>query len=58
MGCDTSIIGARLLAANAEVFPTSNTLLAANGSSIPLEEECKVSFQIAGKDFSIFAVVT
>jgi len=36
----------------------SNTLLAANGSSIPLEGECKISFQIAGKNFTIYAVLT
>jgi len=58
MGCDTSIIGARLLSVYAEVLPTSNTLIAANGSSILLEGKCKISSQIAGKDFSIYAVVT
>jgi len=36
-GCDTSIIGARLLPDDADVRPTTHTLLAANGTSIPLE---------------------
>ena len=57
-GCDTSIIGATLLPANTEVLPTSNTLLAANGSTITMEGECKILFQVAGKDFTAYAVVT
>jgi len=57
-GCDTSIIGARLLPDHADVRPTTHTLLAANGTSILLEGEYKVHFWVAGKEFSICAVVT
>jgi len=48
-GCDTSIIDARLLPAYAEVLPTSNTLLAPNGSSIPLEGNVRFPFVLLGK---------
>jgi len=47
--CDTSIIGVRLLLANADVQPTSNTLLAANGSSVPLEGNVKFHSKLLGK---------
>jgi len=57
-GCDTSIIGARLLPNGADVKPTTHTLLAANGTSIPLEGEFVVHFWVAGKEFKICAVVT
>jgi len=54
----TSIIGARLLPANVHIELTANTLLAANGPAIPLEGECKIPFQVGGKEFSVYAVVT
>ena len=56
--CDTSIIGARLLPDGADVRPTTHTLLATNGTSIPLEGEYNVHFWVAGKEFNICAVVT
>jgi len=46
-GCDTSIIGARLLPDDADVRPTTHTLLAANGTSIPLEGKYKAHFWVA-----------
>jgi len=48
-GCDTSIIGACLLPDGADVRPTTHTLLAANGMSIPLEGEYKVHFGLQVK---------
>jgi len=56
--CDTSIIGARLLPDGADVRPTMHTLLAANGTSVPLEGEYNVHFWVAGREFNICAVVT
>ena len=43
---------------DADVQPTMRTLLAANRTSIPLEGEYKVHFMVAGKEFTICAVVT
>jgi len=57
-GCDTSIIGARLLPDGADVRPTTHTLLAANGTSIPLEGEYNLHFWVAGREFNTCAVVT
>ena len=57
-GCEKSIIGARLLPDGVEVRPTTRTLLAASGTSIPLEGECDVHFKVAGRKFNICAVVT
>ena len=57
-GCDTFIIGTCLLPDDADVKRTMHILLAANGTSIPLEGEYNVHFCVAGKEFSICAVVT
>jgi len=57
-GCDTSIIGARLLPPGVQVKPTLHTLRAANGSPIPVEGVAKVTFHINSQEYTIYAVVT
>jgi len=57
-GCDTSIIGARLLPAGTHVEPTLHTLKAANRTPIPVEGVVKVTFKIGAQEHSVHAVVT
>jgi len=57
-GCDTSIVGARLLLAGTHIEPTLHTLKAANGTPIPVEGVVKVTFKIGAQEHSVHAVVT
>jgi len=57
-GCDTSIIGARLLPPGMHTEPTLQTLTTANGTPIPVEGVVKVQFKIGGQKQSVQAVVT
>ena len=57
-GCDSSIIGARLLPPGVHVEPTLHTLRAANGTAIPVEGVAKVTLRIGTQEFTIHAVVT
>jgi len=45
-----------MLPVNADVQPTTHTLLAANGTPIPFEGEYKVNFLVAGKEFTAKSV--
>ena len=47
-GCDTSIIGARLLPPGTHIEPTLQTLTAANGTPIPVEGIVKAQVKIGG----------
>jgi len=57
-GCDTSIIGARLLPPGTHIEPTLHTLTAANGTPIPVQGVVKVNFKIGEQKYSVQAVVT
>jgi len=57
-GCDTSIIGARLLPPGTHIEPTLQTLTATNGTPIPVEGIVKVQFKIGGQKQFVQAVVT
>ena len=57
-GCNSSIIGARLLPPGIHVEPTLHALQTANGSAIPVEVVTKVTFCIGTQEFTIHAVVT
>jgi len=52
-GCDSTLIGSRLLPPGTLVEPTSHELFAANGSAIPVEGTTKLTFQVGNQ-----AVVT
>jgi len=58
MGCDTSIIGGRLLPPETHIEPTLHTLTAANGTPIPVQGVVKVNFKIGEQKHSVHAVVT
>jgi len=57
-GCDTSIIGARLLPPGTHIEPTLQTLTAANGTPIPVEGIVMVQFKIGGRKQFVQAIVT
>ena len=57
-GCNTSIIGARLLPPGTHIEPTLQTLNAANGTPIPAQRVVKVYFKIGEQKHSVQAVVT
>jgi len=57
-GCDTSIIGSRLLPPGTHIEPTLHTLTAANGTPIPVQGVVKVNFKIGEQKHSVHAVVT
>ena len=58
MGCDTSIIGARLLPPGMHIEPTLQTFTAANGTPIPVEGIVKAQIKIGGHKQFVQAVVT
>lgn len=55
-GCDTSIIGARLLLPGVYIEPTLYTLRAANGSVIPAEGVAKVTFHTGKRQLAHAAI--
>jgi len=57
-GCDTSIIGARLLPPGTHIEPTLQTLTAANGTPIPVEWIVKAQIKIGGHKQFVQALVT
>ena len=57
-GCDTSILGSRLLPKGTQLQASTTRLLAANGTQIPLLGELEVKFRVAGKQYSALVVVT
>ena len=57
-GCDTSIIGSRLLPKNIQLQTSKTNLLAANGTKIPLLGELEVEFKVAGRVHSTLVAVT
>ena len=58
MGCDTSIIGARLLPPGTHIKPTLQSLTAANKTPIPVQGVVKVKFKIGEQKHSVQAVAT
>jgi len=48
-GCDASILGSRLLPKDVQLHACTTSLLAANGTQIPLLGELEVKFRVAGK---------
>lgn len=57
-GCDHSIIGSRLLPKGTQMEGSQTTLLAANGTKIPLMGRFDLKFKVAGRSFSTQVVVT
>jgi len=57
-GCDTSIIGARLLPPGTHIKPMLQTLTAANGTPIPEEGIVKAQIKIGGHKQFVQALVT
>ena len=57
-GCDTSVIGNKLLPKNLQLQASRTNLLAANGTKIPLLGELKITFKVAGKEHCMLVVVT
>jgi len=57
-GCDSTLIGSRLLPPGTHVELRSHTLYAANGSAILVSWMTKLTFRICNQDFTIQAVVT
>jgi len=57
-GCDTSIIGSRLLPEHVQLQASEAQLLAANGTQIPLLGELEVKLQVAGRKYSALVAVT
>ena len=57
-GCDASILGSRLLPKDVQLQECTTSLLAANGTQIPLLGELEVKFRVAGKQYSALVVVT
>jgi len=55
-GCNSTIIGARLLPPGVHVEPTLHTLQAANGSLIPVEGIAKVTFRIGTQEFMLWSL--
>jgi len=53
MGCDTSVLGARLLLKEVHFEPMTNHMLAANGNKIPLLGELKVNFKVASHEHAV-----
>ena len=57
-GCDTSVIGSRLLPKNVQLQSSRTNLLAANGTQIPLLGELEIKFKVAGREHSTLVAVT
>lgn len=58
IGCDTPILGACLLSKGIQIKPTTNHLLTANGTKIPLLGKLKMKFKVAGHEHTVFVTVT